>query len=75
MAIKRDAIAVGGFLILFMLVADWRFRHPDPSQWFAFDPNDHLGAEYDEIARAIRAGPCFLIRFVPKLVLPPGSHL
>jgi hypothetical protein len=59
MAKVRDALAVGGILLLFMWVADWRFRHPGPSEWLAFDANDHLGAEYDEIARAIRAGRGF----------------
>ena len=59
MAKARDALAVGGILLLFKWVADWRFRHPGPSEWFAFDANDRLGAEYDEIARAIRAGRGF----------------
>jgi hypothetical protein len=55
----RDIVTVGGIILILMAVADWRFRHPGPSQWLDHDVNDHLGAEYDEIARAIRSGRGF----------------
>lgn len=59
MSRARDVLVVGGILLVFMAIADWRFRHPGPSKWLASDVNDHLGAEYDEIARAIRGGRGF----------------
>ncbi len=43
----------------FLLLADWRHRNPGPSAWLEYDLNEHLGAEYDDIARAIRSGRGF----------------
>ncbi|NLE56483.1 MAG: hypothetical protein GX617_16215 [Lentisphaerae bacterium] len=54
-----DIVAVGAILLAFATIADWRYRHPVESRWFDSDYNDHLGAEYDEIAHAIRAGRGF----------------
>lgn len=55
----RDVVAVATVILILMALADWRFRHPGASKWLDHDVNDHLGAEYDEIARAIRAGRGF----------------
>ena len=55
----RDVVAVAGIVLAFMAVADWRQRHPGPPGWLKNDLNDHLGAEYNEIALAIRSGRGF----------------
>lgn len=55
----RDVMAVGGIVVLFMAVAEWRCHSPGPSNWLQDDFNFHLGGEYDEIARAIRSGRGF----------------
>lgn len=72
----RDLIAVGGIILAFAAVADWRYRHPGDSIWFEADYNVHLGAEYDEIARAIRAGrgfsDPFRVRSGPTAWMPPA---
>lgn len=72
----RDLIAVGGIIVAFATIADWRYRHPGDSIWFEADYNVHLGAEYDEIARAIRAGrgfsDPFRVRSGPTAWMPPA---
>ena len=72
----RDLIAVSGIIIVFATIADWRYRHPGDSIWFESDYNVHLGAEYDEIARAIRAGRGFSDPFRvpsgPTAWMPPA---
>lgn len=76
MVVLRDVVAVGGILIAFAAVADWRYRHPGESIWFEADYNVHLGAEYDEIARAIRAGrgfsDPFRVQSGPTAWMPPA---
>ncbi len=55
----RDLIAVVGIVLAFTAVADFKYRHPDQLEWLRRDNNQHLGAEYDEIARAVRSGRGF----------------
>lgn len=55
----RDVVAVVGIVLAFMTIADWKYRHPRELTWLSSDGNFHLGAEYDEIARAIRSGRGF----------------
>lgn len=42
-----------------VLLADWRKQNPGPSNWMRTDETSQIGAEYDTIAQAIRAGRGF----------------
>ena len=55
----HDVIAVMGIVLAFMTVADWKYSHPQQLTWLRLDCNSHLGAEYNDIARAIRSGRGF----------------
>ena len=72
----RDLFAVGGIVVAFATVADWRYRHPGDSIRFEADCNVHLGVEYDEAAQAIRAGRGFTDPFRvwsdPTAWMPPA---
>ncbi len=62
-------------ILLGMTVAQWRANHHGVSAWLGPTYNDHLGAEYDCIARAIRSGRGFADPFRvasgPTAWMPP----
>jgi hypothetical protein len=54
-----ESVAVAILVAVFAFVAEWRHECSHDSLWHRHDFNDHLGAEYDDIARAIRNGKGF----------------
>ncbi|WP_235034196.1 DUF1559 family PulG-like putative transporter [Roseiconus lacunae] len=55
----RDWIAAFVIVGSLFMLADWRRNHDGPSRWMWHDQSDHLGAEYDTIAQAVRSGRGF----------------
>lgn len=71
-----DFVIVAAIVLAFMWTAEWKGTHPMSLTWLRGDFTDHLGAEYDCIAKAIRSGRGFSDPFQeptgPTAWMPPA---
>ena len=70
-----DLLFIVLLVLIGMAIADWRSSQEFANTWMLPTMNDHLGAEYDCIARALRAGRGFADPFQvesgPTAWMPP----
>lgn len=71
----KDICLVSVLVASFVALADWKSRYPNQLNWLEQDNIDHLGGEYNQIARSIVHGKGFSSPFQsetgPTAWMPP----